>query len=397
MTTTIDNKNAPVTAGAEGGAGEKFPLDGQSNYTPELTLRALELLQKTLPSDVFESMMRTYQHKLQERLSGSGDEQDVNTEALLPPLRTIPSWKIMQTDYPESIWVVKNYLVSGIWFLYGKPKVGKSWLAGQLALAVAAGGKVFDKDVKQGKVLYLALEDGERRLKKRMKLQQWTADALRHIDYMLPKDFRDQIGYLNNGGGKRLLAHIERQDYLLTIVDTFSRAVNLNQLKSELMTDALSPFQEFAQAKNRVIVFVDHEPKRNEEGESAITALYGGIAKAGVADGVWRLYKERGKGARLDIEGRDLEDAYSLKLRFDRSLCYWYSEGDAETIEITERRREILDALANLGKCTLSQLEDATGQPKGHLHTRLQDLVTEGLVVRYKNGNNVLYELREDG
>jgi len=180
-------------------------------------------------------------------------------------------------------------------------------------------------------------------------------------------------------------------------VDTFSRAINLNQLKSELMTDALSPFQEFAQAKNREIVFVDHEPKRNEEGESAITALYGGIAKAGVADGVWRLYKERGKGARLDIEGRDLEDAYSLKLRFDRSLCYWYSEGDAETIEITERRREILDALANLGKCTLSQLEDATGQPKGHLHTRLQDLVTEGLVVRYKNGNNVLYELREEG
>jgi len=397
MTTTIDNKNAPVTAGAEGGVGEKFPLDGQSNYTTELTLRALELLQKTLPPDVFEPMMRTYQHKLQERLSGSGDEQDVNTEALLPPLRTIPSWKIMQTDYPESIWVVKNYLVSGIWFLYGKPKVGKSWLAGQLALAVAAGGKVFDKDVKQGKVLYLALEDGERRLKKRMRLQHWTENALRHIDYMLPKDFRDQIGYLNSGGGKRLLAHIERQDYLLTIVDTFSRAVNLNQLKSELMTDALSPFQEFAQAKNRVIVFVDHEPKRNEEGESAITALYGGIAKAGVADGVWRLYKERGKGARLDIEGRDLEDAYSLKLRFDRSLCYWYSEGDAETIEITERRREILDALANLGKCTLSQLEDATGQLKGNLHARLQDLVTEGLVVRYKNGNNVLYELREDG
>ncbi len=33
MTTTIDNKNAPVTAGAEGGAGEKFPLARRGNYT----------------------------------------------------------------------------------------------------------------------------------------------------------------------------------------------------------------------------------------------------------------------------------------------------------------------------------------------------------------------------
>jgi AAA domain len=321
------------------------------------------------------------------------DHAALGIDALLPTLNTIPAGQILQTDYPEMTSLVESFLTSGAWFLYGKPKVGKSWLAGQLGVAVSTGRKIFEKVVKRGRVLYLALEDGERRLKKRMRLQQWPSDV--DIDFMLPKDFRDQIGPLNLGGGKRLLAYIERQNYLLTIIDTFSRAINVNQLKGELMTDALSPFQEFAQAKDRTIMFIDHEPKRNDENESAITSLYGGIAKVGVADGVWRLYKERGKGVKIDIEGRDLEDAYSLKLRFDKGLCQWYSEGDAEKIEITERRQQILNALANLGRCNLSQLEDATAQAKGNLHTRLQDLVTEGIVKRENVKGSVYYSLVE--
>lgn len=389
-------QDAPAGTGASNGMVNNHL--GQSDYIPTSadTQQAIDILHKTLPPDVYESMMRGYVHKLNERLSGNGSDEDLAIESLLPPLRTVPAGQIMQTEYPDTVNLVQDYLISGVWFIYGKPKIGKSWLAGQLALSVASGGKLFDKDVKRGKVLYLALEDGERRLKKRMKLQQWTQDTENAIDYMLPKNFREQVDYLNLGGGKRLLAHIERQNYILTIIDTFSRAFSVNQLKGEVLTDALAPFQEFTQARNKVVIFIDHEPKRNGEDDSAITTLFGGIAKVGVADGVWRLYKERGKGVKIDIEGRDLEDAYSLKLRFDKSLCYWYSEGDAEKIEITERRQEILNALGNLGRCTLVQLEDATGQAKGHLHTRLQDLVTEGIVKRDKTGANVFYSRADE-
>ena len=54
--------------------------------------------------------------------------------------------------------------------LCGKPKMGKSWLVLGFALGIACGGYVLSKvKVEPGHVLYLALEDNERRLQRRAK------------------------------------------------------------------------------------------------------------------------------------------------------------------------------------------------------------------------------------
>ena len=53
----------------------------------------------------------------------------------------------------------------------GAPKLGKSWLALSLGIAVGSGGVALGKiDVDQGDVLYLALEDNARRLQERLRL-----------------------------------------------------------------------------------------------------------------------------------------------------------------------------------------------------------------------------------
>ena len=53
----------------------------------------------------------------------------------------------------------------------GAPKLGKSWLALSLGIAVGSGGVALSKiDVDQGYVLYLALEDNARRLQERLRL-----------------------------------------------------------------------------------------------------------------------------------------------------------------------------------------------------------------------------------
>ena len=60
-------------------------------------------------------------------------------------------------------------LPEGLAVLAGKPKLGKSWLALQLALAVASGGSALGiGEIVQGPALYLALEDGRRRLQNRL-------------------------------------------------------------------------------------------------------------------------------------------------------------------------------------------------------------------------------------
>ena len=67
-------------------------------------------------------------------------------------------------------WAISNLVPEGASILAGRPKIGKSWLTLNLALAVASGGVALGKiPVEAGQVLYLALEDGQRRLQKRLK------------------------------------------------------------------------------------------------------------------------------------------------------------------------------------------------------------------------------------
>jgi hypothetical protein len=77
--------------------------------------------------------------------------------------------ELLALDLPEPRWAVEGVVPEGLTLLAGKPKLGKSWLALGLAVAVASGGVALGKlDVKAGDVLYLALEDTVRRLKNRL-------------------------------------------------------------------------------------------------------------------------------------------------------------------------------------------------------------------------------------
>jgi AAA domain len=60
--------------------------------------------------------------------------------------------------------IADGYIVEGATILAGKPKIGKSWFALDCGLAVADGGMFLGTYCKKGDVLFIALEDNERRL-----------------------------------------------------------------------------------------------------------------------------------------------------------------------------------------------------------------------------------------
>jgi hypothetical protein len=323
----------------------------------------------------------------------NSDQSNPALDNLLPEIKTIDAATILKTEYPPIDWIVEDYLAPGLNFLVGKPKVGKSWLALQLALSVLTGGKIFNTDVKAGRVLILALEDNERRLSDRMKMQGWQVKPGK-VDFIMADTFRDQISALNSGGGKRLLKFIEKGKYRLVIVDTFSRAIQGDQLDPGEMTASVGLLQQYALSKGIALVIVDHMPK-NSPSQNPIDHVYGSVAKAGVADAFWGLYKEQGKaGAKLAITGRDVPEA-ELKLTFDPHGFYWHCEGNALDVEMTAQRKSIINALGNLGRSQAKTIADATGQRVSHCHERLQDLVNSGLVKRITEAQtaNVFYEL----
>ncbi len=97
-------------------------------------------------------------------------EKYVNCTAEDALREPISATELMESDLPEPDWVIEDILPVGVTLLIGKPKKGKGWMGLGMCVAVAAGGKAFGiKGVRQGEALYLALEDYERRLKKRLK------------------------------------------------------------------------------------------------------------------------------------------------------------------------------------------------------------------------------------
>src|SRR5215218_680003 len=80
---------------------------------------------------------------------------------------TLSAADLMALDLLPATPVVQGILYVGVTLFAGKPKIGKSWMMLALALAVVTGSTIFgNTSVQQGEVLYLALEDNRRRLRK---------------------------------------------------------------------------------------------------------------------------------------------------------------------------------------------------------------------------------------
>lgn len=338
-----------------------------------------------LAKDVSPSAAAMLRERLNERLA---------EDPTRPALELLTADEILSTDWPEPTWAIPNLLPVGLTILAGRPKIGKSWLALQIALAVASGGMVLGERVERGPVLYLALEDTERRLKSRMQRQGWTSGL--QVEFMRMGQFEQQIDDLRNGGGDRLARQMEQRGYRCVAIDTLSRSVYGDQNDVEAMTSALIPIQTMAHDQNSAVIMVDHHRKLFMADPDCVSDILGSTAKGAMADSIWGLYKERGKaGAKLAITGRDIEER-TLALTFDAFLGCWQCEGDADALELTDRRQEILDALEDLGRVGVVTIAKAVDQPKSHTYSRLQDLVNAGLVERQKEGRNIYYALPSD-
>ena len=358
-----------------------------------------ETIKTVLPQDAAEAAIRAASAEMRKLLALDPSQ---------PPLELQNGHDILTTDYPDPNWAIPHMLPTGLTIMAGKPKLGKSWLSLQIALAVAAGGYVFDRKVEQGKVLYLALEDNKRRLKSRMQAQGWLDENAAHCDYMVMSEFKEQIGDLSEGGNEILARQIAMVGYRLVIIDTMSRAFSTNNIlkdsnKSQEVVNAMGPIQEMAIEQDCAVVFVDHHNKvAGVSGEDAINDIMGSISKGGVADTAWGLYRERGKTeAKLQITGRDIDEV-TLAVKFDKLTGCWQSVGDYYALNITQRRQEILDYIELVKEATCTNVARELGANKGTIMRALKEMTEANLlkrrIIEDKNrpgSNKILYTINK--
>lgn len=129
-----------------------------------------------------------------------------NVEQLAPPPTTLPkklnqpvgirASELQSLQFPPIKYVIPDYVAEGLTIFAGRPKLGKSWCCLDWGGAVASGGVAFGSiQCEEGDVLYLALEDNQRRLKSRLEKVFPTGDWPDRLTFWTECDRLDRGGF----------------------------------------------------------------------------------------------------------------------------------------------------------------------------------------------------------
>jgi hypothetical protein len=266
-----------------------------------------------------------------------------------PAVETFADDELMRMELPEPRWAVDGILPEGMSVLAGKPKLGKSWLALNVALAVASGGVALgDVPVGQGSVLYLALEDTPRRLQARLRKLLDRQDAKPPAALTLACRWpRQGAGGLEAVEGW-LAAH---RDARLVVVDTWVRfkpvrVRGANEYEED--TAHGSAVKDLADARGVSVLVITH--CRKMPAADPLEEVMGSQGLTGVADGTLVLRRERGQhDAALFVTGRDVEEQ-ELALRWDPQHALWTVAGPAAEYRLSRERAEVVALLRRHGQ-----------------------------------------------
>ena len=198
--------------------------------------------------------------------------------------------------------IIEDMVPKGLTVLAGSPKSCKSWMALDMALAVTAGRSFLGKATNICDVLYLALEDTDKRLHDRLTTLEESNRKL-HLATQCSKMDEGFITQINE-------FITEVPSVKLIIVDTFqkirgadSSSSNSNQYGREY--SELSILKDFADRKGIGILVIHHLRKLKDKNDP-LNDILGSTAMSGVADSILILKKERTRtnGELLSV-GRD--------------------------------------------------------------------------------------------
>lgn len=265
----------------------------------------------------------------------------LNQESSKNFLPTVNLDELFESVYRSKPAIVENLIYPGTYILAGAPKVGKSFLVAQLAYHIATGQRLWDYEVKQSTVLYLALEDDHRRLQKRMN-RMFGVDGTANLFFAITAK------KLSEGLEDQLEEFINlHPDTRLIIIDTLQKIRQGNGDSYSYANDyeCVGNLKKFADQKEICLLIVHHT--RKQQASDKFDMISGTTGILGCADGAFVLQKERRTdcSATLDIVGRDQCDQRLYLIRNQEKLLWdldhaetelWKSPPDPIVLKIAE-------------------------------------------------------------
>lgn len=314
--------------------------------------------------------------------------------SLLAGLRT-GTW-LDQQEFPELRYAIPGIFPEGLTVLAGPPKVGKSWLSLHVGLSVSAGTEAFDcLDPGPARpVLYLALEDGWRRLQSR-------ARSLLRDGEKIPDDLEMQLEIEPNMGLETVAEWMERASHEkpVVLIDTLAKVMpkaHSGESAYERDYRAIGRFKQLADAiPGSSIICVHHT--RKMAAEDFVDGVSGTAGITGAADTTVVLSRQRSdEEGVLKVTGRDVWEAEYLVQKSDRGL--WHLVGGsldrareaaaARQVKagVGDRSGEIIDAITDPAGIGPKDLAEKIGMDAKELSVYLGRLHRSGRIEKLGRG-----------
>ena len=294
---TVQNPSAPTD-------GEQSPKQVINSITPD------------------NPEIKTQAKKERLRLLGSQLTQQ-SSKNFLP---TVNLEELFDEVYRDKPAIVENLIYPGTYILAGAPKVGKSFFVAQLAYHIATGQKLWNYEVKQSTVLYLALEDDHRRLQKRM-CRMFGVEGTANLHFAvtsrkLGEGLEDQLEeFIDKHPNTRIIIIDTLQKIRQGGNDTYSYANDY---------ECVGNLKKFADQKEICLLIVHHT--RKQQASDKFDMISGTTGILGCADGAFILQKEKrtDSTATLDIVGRDQCDQKLYLVRNQEKLFWDLDHAETE-------------------------------------------------------------------
>lgn len=275
--------------------------------------------------------------------------------------------KLMQEHFPPVEYVVPEVIPEGLTLLTAAPKIGKSWMVLLIALTAATGGHIFGSiPLQKRPVLYLALEDGPRRLQDRLR----TLGA--------PENGESGLVFLTTlqvSAPQVIRAFLDRHHGAnpLIILDTLGKVRGVYNGNDAYQKD----YGQMSMLKDAVddhpgssLIVVHHT--RKAETADFLDSISGTQGLAGAADSVLVIRRERQTGeAVLHVTSRDAAEG-EYAMTFTDGV--WSLDGPSLSAasHAVERRR----ATAGLGDAMTELVNTVANHPDGISRKDLEPLVS---------------------
>ena len=272
-------------------------------------------------------------------------------------------------------WVVEDLLpASGLSIMSSRPKVGKSTTARDLMFCVARGLAWLGRKVTAGAVLYVGLEELERKVQEHFRLMGLEDSDPIHV----------HVGPPPPNGVKWLAETIKAYKPALCVVDPLAHLVSVRDLNDYAQVmGAIRPFLNMARDGSSHVMLLHHSNKLGSgQGREILgsTALLGIVDSALMLDDDGRcrsMYTRQRYGA--DQEPIDLIlDERTGRVTTGRTMRdIWGREIEDDIMEFLEGRQDSADA---------EEIRNAVGRKAATVGKKLRNLFELGRIERHGEG-----------